>query len=95
MDESKARELLADIGLPEEGKMEKDRYIVKLENSDEWAKCYTLLSDYKDLEMSDVGSMAQEFATVLTYVNDDYRVSLNGNLQDDYYTVSVEEQKDE
>ena len=35
--------------------------------------------------------MSQEFASVITYVSDEYRIGLNANFDDNYYTISVEE----
>lgn len=95
MDQNKLKDLLDEIGIKDEGKMEKDRYIVKLKNSDEFSKYYTLLDSCDYLDLSDSSSMGGEFATVLSYYVSDFRVSLNANFIDDYYTFVVEEDKDE
>ena len=95
MDQDKLKDLLDEIGIKDNGKMEKDRYIVKLKNSDEFSKYYTLLDSCDYLDLSDSSSMSGEFATVLSYYVSDFRVSLNANFIDDYYTFVVEEDKDE
>lgn len=82
---------LQDLGVSEKGKFEPERYILNIKDSDEYAKYYTILDQYDDLELSDDSSMSQEYATVLTYKNEDFKVSLNANFDDDYYTFVVEE----
>ena len=95
MDQNKLKDLLDEIGIKDEGTMKKDRYIIELKNSDEFSKYYTLLDSCDELELSDTSSMSQEFATVLSYYSPDFKVSLNANFNDDYYTFMVEEIKDE
>lgn len=95
MDQNKLKDLLDEIGVKDEGKMEKDRYIVKLKNSDEFSKYYTLLDSCDYLDLSDSSSMSGEFATVLSYYVPDFKISLNANFIDDYYAFVVEEDKDE
>ena len=91
MNKTKLFSYLDNLGIDKTGKLESDRYVLKLEDSDEYSRYYTILDQEEDLELSDTSSMSQEFATVLTYVNEDYKLKLNANFIDDYYTFTVEE----
>ena len=91
MNKTKLFSYLDNLGIDKTGKLESDRYVLKLEDSDEYSRYYTILDQEDDLELSDTSSMSQEFATVLTYVNEDYKLKLNANFIDDYYTFTVEE----
>ena len=91
MNKAKLFSYLDNLGIDKTGKLESDRYVLKLEDSDEYSRYYTILDQEEDLELSDTSSMSQEFATVLTYVNEDYKLKLNANFIDDYYTFTVEE----
>lgn len=95
MNRNKLERLLDDLGVEDTGEINKNRYIIELKNSDEFSKYYTMLDSYDNLELSDTSSMSQEFATVLSYYSPDFKVSLNANFADDYYTCVVEELKDE
>ena len=91
MNKAKLFSYLDDLGIDKTGKLESDRYVLKLEDSDEYSRYYTILDQEEDLELSDTSSMSQEFATVLTYTSEDYKLKLNANFVDDYYTFTVEE----
>lgn len=91
MNKTKLFSYLDNLGIDKTGKLESDRYVLKLEDSDEYSRYYTILDQEEDLELSDTSSMSQEFATVLTYTSEDYRLKLNANFVDDYYTFTVEE----
>ena len=91
MNKAKLFSYLDNLGIDKTGKLESDRYILKLEDSDEYSRYYTILDQEEDLELSDTSSMSQEFATVLTYTSEDYKLKLNANFVDDYYTFTVEE----
>ena len=91
MNKEKVISLLNRLGIDTTGKFESNRYVLEIPNSDDYSKYYTILDHEDDFELSDASSMSQEFATVLTYVNKDYKIRLNANFTDDYYTFTVEE----
>ena len=91
MNKAKLFSYLDNLGIDKTGKLESDRYVLKLEDSNEYSRYYTILDQEEDLELSDTSSMSQEFATVLTYTSEDYKLKLNANFVDDYYTFTVEE----
>lgn len=91
MDKEKVIKFLESLGISTEGEFDENRYIVELKDSDEWARYYSVLAENPDFELSEASSMSQEFASVITYVSDEYRIGLNANFDDNYYTISVEE----
>lgn len=91
MNKEKVMEFLGDLDIDTSGKFTDLRYTLQLDDSDDYARYYTILDQDEDLELSDTSSMSQEFATVLTYTNDDFKVKLNANFDDDYYTLTVED----
>lgn len=91
MDKEKITNFLKSLGISTEGGFKGNRYIVELKDSDEWARYYSVFSENPDFELSEASSMSQEFASVITYVSDEYKVGLNANFDDNYYTLSLEE----
>lgn len=91
MNKDRIKELLADIGIEDDGFITKDKYIIRLNDSDEYARYYTLLDNYDDLELNDTSSMSQDFASVLTYTNEEFTAKLSANFIDNVYMFSVEE----
>lgn len=82
---------LEDHNIDSSGKFTDSRYTLELSDSDEYARYYTILDHSDDLDLNDASSMSEEFATVITYTNIDYKVRLNANFTDDYYTLTVED----
>jgi hypothetical protein len=91
MDKDKAINFLNKIDVDTTGSFEPQRYILEIDNSDDYSYYYTLLNSIEDLELVDTSSMSTEYATVLKYKDDDYTISLNANFIDDYYTFVLEE----
>ena len=91
MNKEKLFSFLDDLGIDKTGKLEKERYVLELEDSDEYSRYYTILDHTDDLDLNDTSSMSEEFATVLTYTNDEYKIKLNANFNDDYYTFTAED----
>ena len=91
MNKEEVISLLNRLGIDTTGKFESDRYILQIPDSDEYSRYYTLLDQEEDFELRETSSMSEEFATVLTYTNDKYKIRLNANFTDDYYTFTVEE----
>lgn len=93
MNKEEVIKLLDDLGLDPTGDFDEHRYVVQLEDSDEYARYYTKLDEANDLELIDSSSVSAEFINVLTYSDDKYTFKLSANFNDDYYTLSVEESK--
>ena len=94
MNKERVISFLENLGIDTTGKFTDKRYTLELDNSDDYARYYTILDHADDLGLVDVSSMAEEYATVLTYSNDKYKVKLNANLEDDYYTLTVEDENE-
>lgn len=91
MNKEEVISFLNQLDIDTTGEFDDRRYVLRIPDSDEYSRYYTILDHYDDLELSDTSSMSEEFATVLTYVNDKYKVKLNANFEDDYYTFTVED----
>lgn len=93
MNKEEVISFLNKVGIDTTGKFTKDRYLLPIQDSDEYSRYYTILDQYDGLELSDTSSMTMEVAAALTYTNDKYKVRLNANFTDDYYNLTVEEIK--
>lgn len=91
MDKEKLISFLDEIGVDSTGESGETKYILQLADSDEWARYYTILNSNEELERSEDASMAEEHASVLTYRGKNYKIRLNANFDENYYTISVEE----
>lgn len=91
MDKEKLISFLNGVEVDSTGEIGETKYILQLKDSDEWARYYTILNSNEELERSEDASMAEEHASVLTYKSNDYKIRLNANFDENYYTLSVEE----
>lgn len=100
MNLEKIKQVLKDIGIEKkEGVIKKkegkpDIFVIELDDSDEYAKYYTLFDKYEKSQLKNEGSMASEFSTILTYVIPNYKIMLNANFNDDYYAIILKENKE-
>jgi len=100
MNKEKVEELLDKIGIEKRGKIKSadgtyefpDKYIIRLKDSDEYARMYTLLDKYEHSHLYNDGSMSSEYATVMTYEVGGFKIMLNANFESDYYSIVVEEE---
>lgn len=90
MNKEEVIKLLDDLGLDPTGEFDEHRYVVQLEDSDEYARYYTKLDEAADFQLVDASSISAERVNVLTYSDDTYKLKLSANFDDDYYTLSVE-----
>lgn len=90
MNKEEVIKLLDDLGLDPTGKFDEHRYVVQLEDSDEYARYYTKLDEASDFQLIDSSSISAEHLNVLTYSDDVYKLKLSANFDDDYYTLSIE-----
>lgn len=91
MNKEEVIKLLDDLGLDPTGDFDEHRYIVQLEDSDEYARYYTKLDEAPDFQLIDSSSISAEHVNVLTYSDNTYKFKLSANFDDNYYTLSVEE----
>lgn len=90
--------VLERLKLPNIGNYEDNGYLISLENSNEYAKYYTILTDtalnveYPDLETNTNGNtlkIVNKFeASVAGY---DYLILLTADFQEDKYSIYIQE----
>lgn len=103
MDNEKIEKLLKNIGIEQRGHIidgiKGKKYMIELQDSNEYARAYTLLDKFKKANMDDEGSMTSEYQTVLSYYipngDTNYLVMLNANFNDDFYSIVIREVEDE
>ena len=93
MNKEQTIRFLEHLGIDTTGTFEPERYILEIESSDDFSRYYTLFDDNEDWDctLSDTGSITNQYSTILSYVGDGYKVSLNANYVDDYYSLVLEE----
>lgn len=84
-----------DLGVTKEGKKQGDKYVITLENSDDFARTYSILETCQDLDLDNSTSLLSSTASKITYISSDYELSLNANFISDAYSLVVREIKDE
>lgn len=83
-------ELINSIGLPE-GELRDNVYTITLEDSDDYSRAYTKLSNADIVNLDIDNIKLSEHETVMTYLADDYDIVLTANFDDDYYTIELRE----
>lgn len=84
------QELLKEIGITAKGEMTKQgTYVVDIKDYDEYGKYFSLL-DKSDLvqEVQDTTQLTLH-TTNITFVNDDYQIVLQADLDEDLYKIVV------
>lgn len=84
-----------DLGITKEGKKQNDKYVVTLDDSDDFARTYSILETNQDLNIDDSISLLSSTASKIIYASTDYELSLNANFMSDTYTLVVRELKEE
>lgn len=91
---SSAKEFAEELGIKENGNFKDNVYIVNLDNSDEYSKIYTLLSNSELLELNPEAINLGVSEAIISYDSEDYTVKLLANFDEDVYTVSIEDSKE-
>lgn len=90
MNEEQVRAFLNSIGITEEGKLIDSEYVIQLEDSDEWAKVYSLLEQAENVDIDpDEPIMASERSGIIVYLSDDYDITLDARYDSNTYTLTV------
>lgn len=82
---------LKELNIDKEIKYEKEKAVITLDDSNEYAKLYTLLteSDMLDLESEEV--VVNQKIVSLKFLRYDYEVILSADLERDIYRITIEE----
>lgn len=87
----KVEKYLKDLGITKEGKVQGDKYIVTLQDSDDFARMYSILETSNDLDIDDSLSLISNTASKIFYASSDYEITLNANFMSDTYTIVAKE----
>ena len=86
------KEFAKDLGITKEGyETTNGSYVVELDNSNEFAKIYSLLdkSEQSDLDIETIHM--NEDLVEMTYLTDGFDVTLRANLKENKYMVEIKE----
>lgn len=87
----KVEKYLKDLGITKEGNVQGDKYIVTLQDSDEFARMYSILETSNDLNIDDSLSLLSNSSSKIFYASSDYEIILNANFTSDTYTIVAKE----
>lgn len=82
-----AKELSDELGIGREGVEENGTYVIELEDSDDYARVYTLLDSAENLELFTDNMLLSDSASLFTYESDDFDIDLVANLDNNIYKV--------
>lgn len=92
MTEEKLDTILNELDFDDIGEMNnKGKYVITLNNSDDYAYYYTLLDHNENLDLIDSSSVSTEFLNVISYEGEDFKVSLNADFGNNNYNVTIED----
>ena len=87
----KVEKYLKDLGVTKEGRVSGDEYIITLQDSDDFARTYSILETSNDLNIDDSLSLLSNTASKIFYASSDYTITLNANFNSDTYTLVAKE----
>lgn len=90
-----AEEFAKQLGISGDGDYVDNKYVINLANSNEYSKVYTILdkSELVDLDVDRINLDVS--STLLVYLADEFDIELKSDFDNDVYTVSFEDAKDE
>lgn len=87
----KLQKLLNDLHISKEGKMNGNKYIITLDNSDDFSRMYTILDKYPEASLDPEGMIMSDSSSVMVYLTDDFDITLKADFDRDAYYVIIEE----
>lgn len=81
------KDLLGRLGIDREPQEIEGSYIVKLDDSDEFAKIYSKLSNIGNIDL--VNLKMDEQGTQASYMSDDYDIALYSDYDEDKYELQI------
>ena len=84
-------QLLKDLNITKPGKLNGDKYIIQLENSDEFSKMYTVLDKYEGADLDPEGMVMSSSSSIMIYLTDDFDITLKADFDKDTYQMIIEE----
>ena len=84
-------QLLKDLHITKQGKMNGDKYIINLDNSDEFSRMYTVLDKYEDADLDPEEMIMSSSSSLMVYLTDDFDITLKADFDKDTYQMIIEE----
>lgn len=91
MDDFSVR-ILNQLGINADGSYQSGKYIVELEDSNEFSKMYTLLDNSDVVEIDDFATLITDKVTELTFDGDNFKIKLVGNFITNMYRLVITEE---
>lgn len=89
----KAEELSKKLNIDRDGHEEEVGYVVTLNDSDDYARVYTLLDNSSYCELNTDVMLLSDEASLLNYETVNYSIDLVANFNEDTYKVVFKEKK--
>lgn len=93
MTRDKLNNILDELTIDDVGEFKENKYIITLNDSEEYAYYYSILDHNDELYLVDSSSVSTEYINVCTYEGSDYKVSLNADFNKNYYNITIEDLK--
>lgn len=81
-------QLIKKLNFKQSGEYKNNKYVITLENSDEFAAAFTVLED-SGLELDNEAVLISDHGNMFIYRVDDFVVKLIGNFDNDDYRVEI------
>lgn len=80
---------LKELGITKDGYYDEDIYVIPLDDSDEFAKMYSILDKSDKVELDDEFIGIDKTNSMLLYISDKYEVKLVSNFDSDDYRIEI------
>ncbi len=87
-DESSLQEFIDSLELNYQGDFINDRYVIKLNTSNEFSELYNELSNNKELQVLD-NPIADNDSAVFVFSNGEFEAKISRNFNKDFYRLEV------
>lgn len=87
-DESSLQEFIDSLELNYQGDFINDRYVIKLNTSNEFSELYNELSNNKELQVLD-NPIADNDSAVFIFSNGEFEAKISRNFNKDFYRLEV------
>jgi hypothetical protein len=83
------KEFAKKLNINLDGRMEGEKYIIDIANSDEYSRMYTLLDNSDLVDIDEDSTLLTDKVGELLFIGDDYDVKLVGNFSQDLYRIVI------
>jgi hypothetical protein len=87
------KEFVVKLGINLEGRMDGEKYIIELSDSDEYSRMYTLLDSSDLVEIEEDATLLTDKVGELLFTDDMFNIKLVGNFDSDIYRLVVTERE--